>query len=170
MGPCWPGGWFLPAAHISGQIFVRNKKFSIVVVHHESYRKNIPISFKVLIVWLTSAFFEQKLKLYTIFKEPELLIETRFFRKKQLLCSWTPFFKQNQMPRRYAVPKCIKNILFNFDTSFWILTPSIKILISVLSCCDDNWWKLHVDNISLSGVISNSKLLSFVWKLLTIWD
>ena len=67
MGPCWPGGWFLPAAHISGQIFVRNKKFSIVVVHHESYRKNIPISFKVLIVWLTSAFFEQKLKLCILF-------------------------------------------------------------------------------------------------------
>ena len=46
------GGSFLLRAHISGQEFVRNKKFSTVVVHHKSFSKNMSVSSHVTIILL----------------------------------------------------------------------------------------------------------------------
>ena len=34
----------------------------------------------------------------------------------------------------------------------------------------NNWWKVHVDVISLSKVMNNSILPNLVWKLMGIWD
>ena len=52
-----------------------------------------------------------------------------------------------------------KIFFFDFGAPFWVITSSIKILA----------WKVHVDIISLSKIMSISVLRSFVWKLLGIW-
>ena len=119
------------------------------MLHYESFWKNIPISSQVFITLLTLAVFVHKMKIciFTIFKEPSPLTETRFFK------SIFQFLKVERKGVRLLDPhyswkpnagvlwcaKCVKRNFFDFDPLFWIGTSSVKMLTCVVSSCNDKW-------------------------------
>ena len=150
-------------------------KFGAVVVHHESFWKNIAIISQAPRVLLTLAWFCAKIEnLYTILKNHSKdffnLFSDSERRKKRIWCGWPPFFMKTNGWGAMKRHIC-KNNLFSILTRYyelwrhqskcWRLQFPLVII--------NNFQKGHVDIISHSKFMSNSVLSNFVWKLMRIW-